>query len=121
MDIYTPLQNALLSVRPEDSDYDLNGYIAKYGAPDQSNGKHLTDEFKLPNHPTFSTQSKYSTQKQRGGAWQEVAPGKWNFIPSAYNLTQWPADKLADYIKRVEGPNTNLILPDGRVVQGGRK
>ncbi|MDP1774257.1 MAG: hypothetical protein Q8L15_18470 [Methylobacter sp.] len=34
-------------------DYDIKGYVEKYGEPDQSKGQHLTDEFKLPNHITF--------------------------------------------------------------------
>jgi len=33
----------------EQPDYDMAGYVAKYGKPDQSKGQHLTDEFKLPN------------------------------------------------------------------------
>lgn len=49
--------------RPNDSgmDYDLRGaYLAQLN-PD--NRGHLDDEFKFPNHPTFSTGSKYSTEK----------------------------------------------------------
>src|SRR5215472_5465284 len=52
-------------------DYDMPGYIAKYGQPDQSKGQHLTDEFKLPNHMTFSTDSKYSNDTQKGGEWRQ--------------------------------------------------
>ena len=42
------------------SDYDLRGYYNKYGGfgTDAENG-HLTDEFKKPNHPTFSTESNF--------------------------------------------------------------
>lgn len=41
-------------------DYDYRGFYQKYGnlTPQATNG-HLTDEFKLPNHPTFSIESKY--------------------------------------------------------------
>lgn len=31
-------------------------------------GQHFTDEFKLPGHPTFSNESKYSNSKTLGGA-----------------------------------------------------
>ena len=41
-------------------DYDLRGFWKKYGnlQPQATNG-HLTDEFKKPNHETFSNQSKF--------------------------------------------------------------
>lgn len=41
-------------------DYDLRGFWKKYGTlePDATNG-HLTDEFKLPNHFTYSNESKF--------------------------------------------------------------
>ena len=46
--------------RPYDSgyDYDLRGFYSQYGnlQPQATNG-HLTDEYKLPIHPTFSTES----------------------------------------------------------------
>lgn len=52
----------LLSPFNNDSgdDYDLRGFWKKYGTltPTASNG-HLTDEFKLPNHQTFSIESRY--------------------------------------------------------------
>jgi len=32
-----------------------------------SKGEHFTDEFKLSGHPTFSVESKYSTNKTPGG------------------------------------------------------
>lgn len=68
------------------SDYDTNGYVAKYGQPDQSKGQHLTDEFKLPNHTTFSDQSKYSSKETPGGHWAKAKDGKWEFAPTQYNL-----------------------------------
>jgi hypothetical protein len=39
--------------------YDYGGYRDKYGEFDMSGGKHLTDEFKLPAHMTFSDDSIY--------------------------------------------------------------
>lgn len=58
-------------------DYDYRGFYKKYGnlTPQATNG-HLTDEFKLPNHPTFSTESKYYTGQPNAINWE--APGyKW--------------------------------------------
>lgn len=42
------------------TDYDLRGFWQKYGNlnPQATNG-HLTDEFKLPNHITYSNESKF--------------------------------------------------------------
>ena len=43
-------------------DYDYRGFYNKYGnlTPQATNG-HLTDEYKKPNHPTFSIESNYYT------------------------------------------------------------
>lgn len=58
-------------------DYDYRGFYQKYGnlAPQATNG-HLTDEFKLPNHPTFSIESKYYTGQPNAVDWN--APG-WRY------------------------------------------
>lgn len=58
-------------------DYDYRGFYKKYGnlTPQATNG-HLTDEFKLPNHPTFSIESKYYTGQPNAVDWN--APG-WRF------------------------------------------
>lgn len=48
--------------RPFDSgvDYDLRGFFNKYGnlQPQATNG-HLTDEFKIVIHPSYSVESRY--------------------------------------------------------------
>lgn len=36
---------------------------------------------KLPNHPTFSKESIYSSSNYEGGSWVENG-GKWGFLPS---------------------------------------
>jgi hypothetical protein len=43
-------------------DYDYRGFYNRYGnlTPQATNG-HLTDEYKKPNHPTFSIESNYYT------------------------------------------------------------
>ena len=58
-------------------DYDYRGFYQKYGnlTPQATNG-HLTDEFKLPNHPTFSIESKYYTGQPNAVDWN--APG-WRY------------------------------------------
>jgi hypothetical protein len=83
------------------SDYDMKGYIEKYGEPDQSKGQHLTDEFKLPNHITFSGDSKYSNPDTPGGKW-EKKNGKWSFTPSMFNIEQHGIEKLKEYFEKYE-------------------
>ena len=54
-----PTANAATTIAPlKGSDYDMAGYIAKYGQPDQSKGQHLTDEFKMPSHISFSNEKR---------------------------------------------------------------
>lgn len=94
------------------SDYDLRGAFQSGITPDAERG-HFPDTFKKPNHPTFSTESKWngfkdsSGQVYLGGKWGEDK-GKTNFLASPTNL-QFHND-LQDYFKRVE-PDSNLILP----------
>lgn len=38
-------------------------------------GNHLPDTYKMPGHPTFSTESIYSTRKTPGGTWKQVGLG----------------------------------------------
>jgi len=90
------------------TDYDYRGYTEKYGRPDQSKGQHLTDEFKLPNHITFSTESKYSKPGQEGGVWYEKE-GTWHFQPSWFNLLQHSPDELKTYFEKYE-PDAVLDL-----------
>lgn len=51
-------------------DYDYRGFYNKYGnlTPQTTNG-HLTDEYKKPNHPTFSIESNYYTGQPYAVDW----------------------------------------------------
>lgn len=83
------------------TDYDMRGYFAKYGATAHADGQHFTDEFKLPNHPTFSDQSKFAT----GPA--AVLAGHWNgdtYVPAASPET--PSTQLT-----AAGPVVSPQLP----------
>ena len=53
-------------------DYDYRGFYKKYGnlSPQATNG-HLTDEFKLPNHPTFSVESRYYNGQPHAIDWRQ--------------------------------------------------
>jgi hypothetical protein len=101
-------------------DYNLAAYIAKYGVPDQSKGQHLTDEFKLPNHMTFSDQSVYSNPNVQGGKWEQGGADTWAFTPSSFNMAQHSPAELSDYFKTREKQGTFLNLPDGKMIEGTR-
>lgn len=71
---------------PRDSgeDYDLRGAFKEGLAPDPQSG-HWPDTYKKPNHPTFSTQSKYAAAApELAGAWDangrylETAAHRWH-------------------------------------------
>jgi len=108
----TPEQEAqFLKTYPnarDNFDYDMRGaWLA--GANKAANG-HYPDTYKKPNHPTFSTESKYNgVDGYNGGQWQPN--GKfWNYIPSQTNLNTFGYDELQSYFKRKE-PDSVLVLP----------
>lgn len=62
-------------------DYDLRGYWAGQGQ--QAENGHMTDQFKKPNHPTFSDESQYSgTGGYIGGHWGQTRRGQDQYVPS---------------------------------------
>lgn len=63
-------------------DYDYRGFFQKYGHTALESGQHLTDEFKLPNHPTFSDESVYFNEKTKpfAGFWKQNGK-RWTFVP----------------------------------------
>jgi hypothetical protein len=67
-------------------DYDLKGFWKenKNWSPENPNS-HMTDKFKLPNHPTFSNESQYYNPKTQkyGGSWQ---PTDFGVVYKANNL-----------------------------------
>ena len=66
-------------------DYDLRGAWRADPSSLSSNG-HLSDRWKKPNHPTFSSESKYSSASTPGGNWVG-ANGGWTFVPSRWQLS----------------------------------
>jgi len=101
-------------------DYDLQGYYKKHKGVDLPEiitpELHLNDEFKKPNHITFSNGSIYSTPEHTGGQWKnekEDESGAWSFIPTEYNLKNTPTNKLQEYFNTYE-KGSNLILPNMR-------
>lgn len=69
----------------ETNDYDLRGFWKSQ--PEfrlDKEGQHLTDEFKLPNHDTFSNESRYynADTAPYGGRWDEHKDHSWSFLPN---------------------------------------
>ena len=95
----------------DEIDYDLRGFW-KSGAATADNG-HGTDEYKKPNHPTFSNESKYHGSKDEsgttniGGEWVEK-DGKTQYKQSDTNKKYWPEWAIEDYLTRVE-PDVTLL------------
>jgi hypothetical protein len=89
-------------------DYDLQG--AFLSNQQQASNGHFTDQFKKPNHPTFSTESQYSgINGETGGTWGQQN-GKTVFYASPTNLKYHSPAELQSYFKQVE-PDAILVLP----------
>lgn len=81
-------------------DYDLRGFYNS-GQAFADNG-HATDEFKKPNHPTFSDQSKYhGVDGFYGGNWMPT-PAQDSFVFNATGTNNRFNPALADYFKKNE-------------------
>ena len=71
---------------------------------------HGSDKGKLPWHPTFSTQSAFTTEKTPGGKWENI-DGIDVFTPHASQITpENNMDNLKAYFNEVE-PGTILMPP----------
>lgn len=70
----------------------------------------MTDEFKKPNHPTFSNESIYNgVDGKYGGVW-----GENSFTPSQWNLQNMPAAQMQQYFAENEsGVQLNLPADTG--------
>ena len=115
-------------------DYDLRRFTAEdpMGFEAFSHGKgHATDQYKLPNHPTFSDHtnwadgsvshgSLYSNTENPGGEWVQKQDGSWNFNTSHVNRSNMSDEDLKWYFDEVEPGNTlnnNPIKKQGGYVQ----
>lgn len=90
-------------------DYDARGFWASGGA-EAPNG-HATDQFKKPNHPSFSNQSQYNgTDGFVGGNWAKGPDEKWRFNPGPANVAMHGVGGLSDYFKKSD-PDVQLVVP----------
>ncbi len=100
----SPLEEMLFRAwagkRVEDTeDYDLRGYYSGGGSATPVGEGHLTDRYKKPNHPTFSTESMYSTPDELGGTW---GPGYKSFMPSQGMLDKRSLSQILEYFRQHE-------------------
>ena len=111
-DYHKWLQSLPANLRGGTSDYDMQG--AFLGGAKPSKNAHLTDEYKKPNHYTFSTESKYSGKNGLvGGKWVEGPDKTWTFYASPTNLKYHTAQELQDYFQKYE-PGYKLVLPGAK-------
>lgn len=78
-DTYARAHNLDLNPDAKEHYYDYRAYY-KNRTKEQANEEwkldsHLPDTYKMPGHPTFSTESIYSTRKTPGGRWKKVGLG----------------------------------------------
>ena len=95
--------------------YDYRGYWdANKGAiaEDSVDTGHLPDTYKMPGHPTFSTQSIHSNKDTPGGTWDATNT---KFTHSAYTQEYW--EKTAKYLNESAENNETSYLSDGTHVE----
>jgi hypothetical protein len=82
-------------------DYDVRAWMMSGDSPDARG--HGSDIGKKPNHPTFSTESMYSSPESMGGQWSKNAiTGEDMFTPSHDNFKYRNYDELSNYFKKYE-------------------
>lgn len=87
-------------------DYDYQGAFKAGITPDTNRG-HWSDQFKKPNHPTFSDESQYNGHEGYvGGHWGTDG----TYTPSVTNLKLRTPEELQKYFHDNE-PDTKLNLP----------
>ena len=103
----------------EDEDYDLRGYWKSMVGTAKPTGEkgHLTDTWKKPNHPTFSTGSMYhgmpdpSGGSWEAGKWTGSDQAGWSFEPSESMLKKTHNPRMLEKYFAEREPNSILVLP----------
>lgn len=112
-DVLQPIQGHMSRSTYPSDDYDYAAWEkdnpGKSWVAHMNSGEHFPDTYKLPNHITFSSDSKYSNDKTQGGTWEKIH-GTWHFTPSEYNLSQHHMGEYKTYFSKKE-PDAVLELP----------
>lgn len=94
-------------------DYDMQGWNKANPDASPHTGAHYPDDFKKPNHPTFSDESIYNgVDGHQGGSWSKDTDGQDVFTAGPTNI-QMHGDALQDYFNKHE-PGVQLITPDSK-------
>jgi hypothetical protein len=101
----------------EGQDYDYRGYWKnedREGILGSNPNAHFIDKYKKPGHPTFSTESKYSSEETPGGEWSQDENGTWYFNHSPYTAKN--IAKTQQYLRGTGeysiNPQTGEVLTD---------
>ena len=101
----------------EEQQYDYRGYWKnenREGILGADPEAHFIDKYKQPGHPTFSTESQYSTGQTPGGEWSTDEYGTWYFNHSPY--TAKDLAKTQEYLRGTGeysiNPYTEEVLTD---------
>ena len=118
MDAYRMWRAKLPPNLQNTQDYDLQG--AFLGNAQAAANNHLSDQWKKPNHITFSDQSQYSTPQMQGGHWSEDGQKAGVYWASQQNLNNSGALGLSNYFSNYE-PDWPVILPISYSLPPGRR
>lgn len=113
LNTFEQAQYDMMFTKNDSYDYDMQGWFK--ANPDQDphdDGTHYPDDWKKPNHPTFSDQSIYhGVDGNNGGHWNtDEGTGTENFAPGDTNLQQHGTQGLQDYFNTRE-TGVQLLLP----------
>lgn len=122
---YQDFVNLLNKTGRNDSNYDTEGFYNDKEAysewqqreKETPGSGHFTDLYKLPNHPTFSVDSKYNTPEKTGGTWSGDDQKGWTYTTSPYVEKQHSQQELIDYFIKQE-PRSTLIYKGNPVFLG---
>lgn len=97
-----------------EGDYDLKGLWLSNPNVKPSSNLHFPDTYKLPNHPTFSNESKYFSPqtRDRAGHWQET-DSSWNYIPFNTAVKDTVVEKKMAMGGQLSSDKAKQILTDG--------
>lgn len=96
----------------ETPDYNLKAAFEAGLEPDQFG--HLSDRFKLPTHPTYSSDSDYSRAKgaPSAGRWEGDDKNGWTFYASPQNVNSLGGEKKYLAWWEENEPGVKLVLPN---------
>jgi hypothetical protein len=100
----------------ETPDYNLKAAFKAGITPEINPGDgkfHLSDQFKLPTHPTYSTDSDYSRAKGAppAGRWTGSDKEGWTFYASPQNIKNLGGEKQFQAWWKENEPGVKLVLP----------